>query len=255
MNAFRLRRLLLCLGLAASATSQAGTTIVLYGDSDYPPYSYMQNGRFTGIYVDMLNLAARKLAPHYKLELRPVPWKRGLAEMETGHAFGLFPPGLKKERGYISAYSVPLYRETVVLFCTEKVMKTPRAMFPADFTGLTVGVNSGFLLSARLMDAANQNLLRLAPATGNDANLKKLALERIDCYASDRGAAMYSAKLLQGGVKLREAVELSGENTYIGYSVNNNPPYKADFIEKMNAAIESLHKSGASARIEQSYLR
>jgi polar amino acid transport system substrate-binding protein len=238
---------------------QAADTVVLYGDSDYPPYSYVDNGRFTGIYVDVLTLAANMMAPQFKVELRPLPWKRGLAEMESGRAFALFPPGLKKERAFIGSYSLPLYRETVVLFCNDKVMKTPRTTFPDDFNGLTVGVNSGFLLSARLIDAVNLGLLRLEPAKGNDANLKKLALERIDCYASDRGAAMYSTKRLLKSHQLatfvlREAVELSGENTYIGYSAANNPPYKAAFIEKMNAAIESLHKSGASARIEQGYL-
>jgi polar amino acid transport system substrate-binding protein len=259
MTVCRLRRLLLCLGLATAVPGQAADTVILYGDSDYPPYSYVENGRFTGIYVDVLTLAASMMAPQFKVELRPLPWKRGLADMESGRAFGLFPPGLKKERGYIGAYSLPLYRETVVLFCNDKVMQTPRTTFPADFNGLTVGVNSGFLLSARLIDAASQGLLRLEPAKSNEANLKKLALERIDCYASDRGAALYSTKRLLASRQLpnfvlREAVELSGENTYIGYSAGNNPPYKAAFIEKMNAVIDALHKSGASARIEQAYL-
>jgi polar amino acid transport system substrate-binding protein len=259
MSNSSLRRWLFCLSLCTATSGHAAQIVVLYGDSDYPPYSYVENGRFTGIYVDMLHLAASALAPQFVLELRPLPWKRGLAEMENGRAFGLFPPGLKKERAYISTYSLPLYRETVVLFCNDKVMKTPRAKFPQDFVGLTVGVNAGFLLSARLIDAANLGLLRLAPATGT-ANLEKLARGRIDCYASDRGAALYSVKRLRTTrylrtFVLREAVELSGEYTYIGYSNGNNPAYKADFIEKMNAAIESLHKSGASTRIERDYLR
>jgi polar amino acid transport system substrate-binding protein len=255
----RLLRCLLCLCVGATTQSQAAETVVLYGDSDYPPYSYVENGRFTGIYVDMLNLAAQSMTPQFKVELRPLPWKRALAEMENGHAFALFPPGLKKERGYITAYSVPLYRETVVLFCNENVMRITRSAFPKDFAGLTVGVNSGFLLSARLIDAANKGLLRLEPARNNEANLKKLALNRIDCYASDRGAALFSAKHLRdtghlGSFKLQEAVELSGEKTYIGYNGANNPTYKAEFIEKMNVAIEAIRKSGVAARIEESYL-
>lgn len=259
MIACQLPALLLCLPLAAALPCHAAETVVLYGDGDYPPYSYVENGRFTGIYVDMLSLAASTMGPQFKVELRPLPWKRALAEMENGRAFGLFPPGLKKERGYISSYSVPLYRETVVLFCSDKVMNTPRTAFPGHFAGLTVGVNAGFLLSGRLIDAANRGLVRLAPASGNDANLKKLALERIDCYASDRGAALYSAKRLRAAghlnnFNLREAAELSGENTYIGYSASNNPVHKTVFIEKMNAAIDALHKSGVSARIEQAYL-
>jgi polar amino acid transport system substrate-binding protein len=259
MNVRRFCRYLLWLGLGAAVPGTAADTVILYGDSDYPPYSYIENGRFTGIYVDMLNIAAGMMAPQFKVELRPLPWKRGLADLENGHAFGLFPPGMKKERGYIAPYSLPLYRETVVLFCNDKVMATPRTKFPDDFGGLAVGVNAGFRLSARLIDAANRGLLRLEPGPGNESNLKKLAVGRIDCYASDRGAALFSLKHLRltgqlPGLELREAVELSGENTYIGYSSANNPPYKAAFIEKMNAAILSIQSSGAAARIERGYL-
>lgn len=259
MTTARLRTFLLCLCLGAAAQGKAAHTVILYGDADYPPYAYVDNGRFTGIYVDMLRLAASSMAPQFNVELRPLPWKRGLAYLESGRAFALFPPGQKKERTYIGAYSLPLYREQVVLFCNQNVMVSRRTAFPDDFAGLTVGVNAGFLLSARLINAANAGLLRLAPASGNEANLKKLAIGRIDCYASDRGAALYSAKRLRSsghldGFVLREAAELSDESTHIGYSAHNNPPFKAEFITKMNAAIDAIQKSGAAARIEKAYL-
>lgn len=246
-------------GLSTPA-AHAGQKVILYGDDNYAPYSYMEDGQFKGMYVDILTKAAQKLAPAYEVELQPLPWKRGLAELESGTAFGLFPPGLKKERTYISPYSVVLYRETVVLFCNDDVMKSPRKRFPDDFAGITIGVNAGFLLSARLMNAARAGKVRLAETKGNDSNLKKLALKRIDCYASDRGAALYTARKLRAapgfaGLKLHEAVELSGEDTYIGYSINNNPAYKADFVARMNAALQAVRKSGATAAVEDSYLK
>ncbi|NRR31234.1 transporter substrate-binding domain-containing protein [Oxalobacteraceae bacterium] len=248
---------LLCAGALSHETSHAAERVILYGDDDYAPYSFVEGGKFKGIYVDMLKLAAKRLAPHFTIELQPRPWKRGLSDLELGLSFGLFPPGLKKERNYIQPYSVPLYRETVVLFCNEDIMKTPRRVFPADFAGLTVGVNAGFLLSERLAEAARTGTVVLQQAKGNDTNLKKLALKRIDCYASDRAAALYSAKHLhmdtRAATPLREAVELSGEDTYIGYSASNNPAYKAAFIEEMNAAITAIRHSGEAARIEASY--
>jgi len=100
----------------------------------------------------------------------------------------------------------------------------------------------------------------LEQVKGNDGNIKKLALKRVDCYASDRAAALYSAKQLRPyldtlGFKMREAVELSGENTCIAYSMYNNPPYKADFVKKMNAAINEIKQSGEVEKIEDGYLR
>jgi polar amino acid transport system substrate-binding protein len=240
--------------------SHAVEKVTLYGDEDYAPYSFVENGEFKGMYVDLLKKAAQRLAPEYEIDLVPRPWTRALLELQRGTSFALFPPGLKKERPYIEPYSIPLYRETVVLFCNDDVMKTSRRKFPDDFNGLHIGVNAGFLLSERLMSAAQSGSVQLEPAKGNESNLKKLALKRVDCYASDRGAALYSAKRLRPyldalGFKMHEAIELSGENTYIAYSMYNNPQFKADFVQRMNEAIATLKKNGEISKIEDAYLR
>ena len=252
--------ILFALGMGAMTFARAGEKITLYGDENYAPYSYVENGQFKGMYVDILELAAEKLKPAYDVSLQPVPWKRGLADLEFGSSFALFPPGLKRERTYIDLYSVPIYRETVVVFCNDAVMAKPRARFPEDFSGLTVGVNLGFLLSDRLMQAAKVGTVKTESAKNNDANLKKLASHRIDCFASDRAAARYAARQLESyfsssGFKLQEAVELSGEDTFIGYSGKNNPAYKADFIAKMDAALEAMKRNGQLAKIVADYLR
>ena len=248
-----------CAMAAPGIGHAAPQTVILYGDDDYAPYSYVENGVFKGMYVDILRLAASAM-PDYRVELQPRPWKRGLDALEKGQVFGLFPPGRKTERPYVQPYSTVLYRESVVLFCHDAVMHTPRTRFPADFAGLTIGVNTGFLLSEKLMAPVREGLLRLEAAKGNEANLKKLALRRIDCYASDRGAARHTARQLQGelasyGFALHEVLELSSEATYIAYSARNTPPYKADFIAQMNAALLALRHSGQLARVEHAYLR
>ncbi|WP_426073221.1 substrate-binding periplasmic protein [Janthinobacterium sp. DSP2-3-3] len=253
----------LCLALALPGVwptaLAAPHTVILYGDDDYAPYSYVENGVFKGMYVDMLRAAATRM-PEYRLDLQPRPWKRGLDALEKGQVFGLFPPGRKTERSYVQAYSAMLYRESVVLFCHDAVMRTPRTHFPTDFAGLSIGVNTGFLLSEKLMAPARQGLLHLEAAKGNEANLRKLALRRIDCYASDRAAARHTARRLQGeltsyGLQLHEVLELSSEATYIAYSARNTPAYKADFIEKMNTALLAMRQNGQLARIEGAYLR
>jgi polar amino acid transport system substrate-binding protein len=250
----------ICCALAALPAAHATEKVVLHGDDNYPPYSYIEHGRFTGIDVDILRQAAAKLRPTYDVTLTPTPWKRGLALLENGTAFGLFPPGRKHERAYIDQYSAVILRESVVVFCNRALMHTARTNFPADYAGLTIGINAGFLLSDRLMQAANRGIVRLEPAKGNDANLKKMAMHRIDCYASDRVAALFSAKNL--GVQLpsdervlRVAAVLSEEATYVGFSARNNPPFKADFIEKLNAALAEMKAKGEIDRIIDRYLR
>ncbi|QDQ28758.1 amino acid ABC transporter substrate-binding protein [Chitinimonas arctica] len=243
--------------LASLLTGVAGAAekIVLYGDDDYAPYSYVEDGRFKGIYVELLRQAAVLLAPDYELELKPTPWKRGLRDLELGSTLGLFPPYFRPNaRPYIQPYSAPLYHEVVVLFCTEKVMKVPRKRFPEDFGGLTIGVNLGFIISEPMLVAAKQGKLAIEEAKGNNANIMKLASKRIDCYANDRLSVLYSAKRLRAAANapdsikaliLHEAAVLSGEDAFIGYSELFQAGYKQDFIQRMNGVLETLRKNGA----------
>jgi polar amino acid transport system substrate-binding protein len=260
LSAYHIGAFSLALSLCTASAVQAAERVVLYGDENYPPYSFVQDGQFKGMYVDILNKAAERLQPDYVVELLPVSWKRGLLYLERGSALGLFPPGFKKERGYIKDYSVGLYQETVVVFCNAQVMKSNPKQFPEDFKGMTMGANRGFLLSARLMDAVTNGIVNVEEANGNESNLQKLAHERIDCYVSDRAAALYSAKLLRESdasftMMLHEAVALSNEETFIGYSGKAHPPYKADFIKRMDAVLNEMKRSGEIDAIVADFLR
>ena len=138
-------------------------------------------------------------------------------------------------------------------------MKTNPKRFPEDFSGLTMGVNAGFLLSDQLMQAARSGKVKIEEASNNESNLHKLASHHVDCYVSDRGAALYSAKKLRSedksyNLELQEAATLSTEDTYVGYSAFANPPYKADFIHKVNEEILEMKRDGSMEKIINHYL-
>lgn len=145
-----------------------------------------------------------------------------------------------------------------MVFCNDKLMATHPKRFPEDFIGRSMGVNAGFLLSERLTQAAKKGLVLIEPAPNNDSNLRKLAIKRIDCYVSDRGSALYSAKQLRANDKnfkleLQEAVILSEEETYLGYSLPFNAPYKQDFISKMDAVLTEMKNKGEITKIINAY--
>lgn len=242
--------LLATVGVATAAS--AGETVIIEGDDAFPPYAYVENNQYKGIYVELISLAAKQLAPHYNVVLKPTPWKRGLKNLETGKSMALFAPFRNKERGYIGTYSTPLYRETVALFCTDAVMdKSPRK-FPEDFAGLTIGANLGFYLGEQIAAASKAQVFTLRESKGN---LQKLQSGEIDCYANDRLATYYSFNTLRDkqrrrnltrfmSFRLNQAQELSSEETYIAYSATYPASYKDDFIKQMNAALSQLEESG-----------
>ncbi|MDB5818590.1 MAG: hypothetical protein JWQ11_2230 [Rhizobacter sp.] len=247
--------------LMACGTATAAEKIVLLGDEDYPPYAYVEGGVFKGLYIDLLKQATDQLKPAYEVDLQPVPWKRAKADVESGAALGMFPPYRHpKERPWIEPYSVAMYKEVVVLVCHADVVKAGKKNFPADFKGTSVGKNTGFA-SPEALDAASQaGTITISEAKGNEANLRKLATHRIDCYSNDRGSIAYTLKKLKddadfAGFKPVEVAELGGEEAYVGYSLANKSASKADFVAKLNAAIEGVKKSGAFAKIVDSYLK
>ncbi|MEG1118525.1 MAG: transporter substrate-binding domain-containing protein, partial [Janthinobacterium sp.] len=134
----------LCLSIAASARVGAAVPLVIYGDDDYPPYSYVENGRMKGIYTEIVREATQSM-PRYAVQLRPVPWKRGVLMLQTGDAFALYPPySWRSERPYVR-YSVPLLMEQLVVLCKQDVLdKRTLRQWPADYAGLHIGVNAGF---------------------------------------------------------------------------------------------------------------
>lgn len=255
-----MKRCVACLMTLLLPCSWATELVTLYGDESYPPYSYVEAGVFKGIYVDFLRQVSGAM-PGFRLQLSPVPWKRGLQMMQNGEAMGLFPPYQFADRTYLAPYSVALNAEHIVLMCHQAVMARPRVHFPADFAQLNIGINRGFALDNQLREAAREKRIRLEEANSNDANIRKLAARHIDCYANDQKAIVFSWHQLRNSpnasedlksLHLVEAFTLSEPTAHLALSANFNPAYKTDFINQFNAAIVQLKRKGVmDALIEQ----
>ena len=79
---------------------------------------------------------AAQAMPRYQVQLRPVPWKRGVLMLQTGEAFALYPPYLwHDERPYVR-YSVPLLMAQMVVLCNQEVVARRKLQhWPADYAG------------------------------------------------------------------------------------------------------------------------
>ncbi|WP_374421005.1 substrate-binding periplasmic protein [Chromobacterium sp.] len=255
--------LLLCwAGLALGATVPPRQVVVLT-DNGYPPYSYEADGRAVGVYNEVLRAASQRMEG-YRIELRPVPWKRGLVELEAGRAMALSPPYYRPEREYMS-YSAPFWQEQVVVYCRAEVMRTPRQHWPADFLGLRFGNNTGFRPGGKAFwQAVQRGEIQLDEAPDTRGNLLKLINGRMDCYLNDKLSIHYMLDRLQrrGAInasqrgELVEAVSLNGEQAYIGFSKRGPQryPYQDDFIQQLNAVLERMKREGRIAAIVEQAL-
>jgi polar amino acid transport system substrate-binding protein len=176
---------ILLISLPQQSWSQIEVTV--YGDNSYPPYSYEEDGRAEGIYTRILHKAFSKM-DGYQVKIKAVPWKRGLVYLERGGGFALFPPyHHQTERTWMWPYSVSILEEKVVVFCRRDRMESPRPVWPRDYYGLSVAMNSGFMVGGNaFVDALKQGHIKLEESSSNATNIIKLVRRRVDCYINDR---------------------------------------------------------------------
>ncbi len=77
---------LLVLGLTGQGAgwARAGDGVVCVFDQDFPPFSYLENGRPVGLDVDLLRAVAERQG--INLSFRPLPWSQAKAQMAAGQA-------------------------------------------------------------------------------------------------------------------------------------------------------------------------
>jgi polar amino acid transport system substrate-binding protein len=254
----------LCSACACPARAASPQAVTIYADDSYPPYSFIENGRLTGIYTEIVRRALERL-PEYQVQLLAVPWRRGLAMLESGQAFALYPPYFRpQERPYIR-YSEPILTEQVVVYCNAATLaKRTLKHWPVDYHGLRIGMNSGFLLGGPEFDSAAQaGLLTVDQAQGSRANLLKLLRARIDCYLNDRLSILWELERMKTDGLIDERYQpvseiavLSTEQGHLGYSdLAERYPFRLDFIEKFNAAIRAMRRDGEIKDITARFLR
>jgi len=239
---------------APSFSYHPPTKVVVLGDSGYPPYSYVHNGKPSGIYVDILQ-AVFKTMPQYQVEIRLLPWKRGLKMLEVGEGFALFPPYYyPDQRLYISPYSSPILTEEVAVFCSSNIAeKRTLASWPNDYLGLTIGINESFSLGGReFWQAVKNGEIRIKEAQTNRDNILNLYNNMTDCYINDRISILWEVKqltlegVLPSSWSISNGLSISSEQGYVGFT-NINPerfPYKDDFIFEFNKGLEKVKKDG-----------
>jgi polar amino acid transport system substrate-binding protein len=246
------------------AAAAAPVPVAIYADDNYPPYSFVENGKLTGIYTRIIEKALERM-PEYQLTLTPVPWQRGIVLLEKGAALALYPPYYRPLERPFLRYSEPMLTEQTAVFCNAvSYRRHSLKNWPDDYAGLRIGINAGFLSGGARFDAAvREGRLSVHPAHGSRSNLLKLLRGRIDCYINDRLSIQWELRRIRDSAlvdssyqPLTETTVVSTEQGFLGYTelLPQQYPYRRDFIDKFNHAIRAMRGSGEIDSIANAFL-
>jgi len=258
--------ILLCLLplLLFSWPSFGSQKVVIIGDDNYPPYSYLEQELAKGVYVDILKAVFDRL-PEYQVTFSMMPWKRGLKYIKQAKRLAIFPPYYwPQSRPYMQVYSEPILLEQVVVTCNEQILKQQRNNWPADYFGLRVATNRGFLAPGPdFFQAVKLGKITLTETKSTEHGLRMLLLNRIDCYVNSKLTIKWALKQLQSAQglnplnqSLRFGAVISQQWGYLGYSsAVKQFPFRQDFRLQVDKVLRQMKKEGEIKEIIERFIK
>lgn len=243
------------------------TQVTILVDGNYKPFSFGEQGKAKGMYIDVLKIAFSRMTG-FQVKMVPIPWKRGKRMMEDGKGFGLTPAFFHgHDWPYLYPYSLPFYTETIVAVCNAAIFDSPRPNWPQDYLGLRIGNVAGFdgWGGAEFRELVKQGKIKYEEAKGSKENIKKLIFKRLDCIMMEDKAFDYEFRQLkQAGdykegthIKLGKGAIIGQDPVYIGYSktarTQGKYPFQFEFMQAFDSEIYKMIKSGEISKIMEAY--
>ena len=254
--------------LAASMGLKAdGIEVTLYIDEAYKPFSYAEDGKPKGIYVDMLKLVFSKM-PGFQVTLEPVPWKRGKKIMQEGEGFALAPAYFHgHDWPFLYPYSLPIFSETVIAICNESVMAHPRPNWPDDYKKLIIGNVAGYdgWGGIKFRKLVSKGMIYYQEVQNAETLIDMLLKGRLDCIMMENMIFDYHVRRLPSSLTRKEkeqivykkAATIGTDSVYIGYSApawqKGTYPFARDFQKAFDNAVYQLTQSGEIKNIFKAF--
>lgn len=220
---------------------------------DFPPYSYLENGKPTGIDVDIINEMAQR--GRLKIKIKFVPWKRVMHYTKYGIVDGAFAAFKSPEREMIADYvQTPLHKSTYKLF----VKKDKGIQYNSiqDLYGKRIGKNLGFHIGGEFEHAAKDGKIIILEAA-MERNFKRLIHDRIDGVVGNSNEVWMVIKKMNVSdeiVALPKSVR-KPRGAYLMIPKSSKTENKEKLVQKISNTLKSMEEDGTIDRINSIYLQ
>jgi polar amino acid transport system substrate-binding protein len=220
-----------------------------------PPYGVMlPTGERGGYYIEVVREALARIG--CRTELVEMPWPRGLRELEEGRLDLMPGMLLNRERRRYAHFSRGINLSPNLLFLSADASRRVPLRSLADLRGtsLKIAVETGAYYSAEyaalLTDARFAARLHIVPS--RETAWRMLRSGRVDGVMSDQSSALVAGiPLTSGADDVRPALVLSSRPARVAFSRRT---IDAAFVERFDAAIDSMIADGMLARLRERYV-
>ena len=216
----------------------------------YPPYEYEENGKITGIAVDIVEEVFKRM--EQPITIKIYPWARAIRYIEKGTADAIFTAYKTSERETFADYSTEILMPQVVSLFVKKdspiVFDGKLSKLSQYSFGLVRKISYGKALDSAVKDGV---LKKIEITSNGKQNAQKLLGGRFDILVSNKYGALYIFKQLN---KLNMIQELSPElqsiPSYIAFSKKQN---LSAIRDKFDIILKQMKNDGSYKKIIDSY--
>jgi polar amino acid transport system substrate-binding protein len=233
------------------ACSDAHPRALVLVAADSAPTAYMEDGRPSGILVDVVTEAFRRTGRPFEIQL--MPWARCLAEIRSGRADGIFSAFKLPERNEFLAYtSVPVITQVEAFF----VPANSDVKFDGDIGklgGYRIGTIRGTSYGAKIDSALKTGVWSTVVETNNvDSLVGMLVLERIDLAVGYRHVVLEAARKKGYLDKIKEiSPDIAEIPSYLAFTKQRD---YSDVIIDFDRALTSMKNDHRFEAIYEKYL-
>lgn len=221
--------------------------------SNYPPYSFVEEGVPKGMAVDVMKAAFARMKEELTVEFLPFP--RAIRQFQQGEADGIFPFSFKEERAVYTLFPKEyLIADTTALFT--------RADAQISFTGDINQLGAYFFGKQRdafngqvFTDAVKAGVInKITEAEDQRRVVLMLMAARFDIAVGPRQVVRYYARETGNGNNIKELLPALEKPVlaYLGFS----KPRKHNALSlRFDQTIAQMRRDGSYQKIIDSYLK
>lgn len=242
----------LCCFYAFSLFLHAQETITIArGEGNYFPFEYVENGKLTGLHVDLIQAVADKLGWTVKFE--SLPWARGLFDFKQGKYDAMSYISRTEER---EAYAHFLKDNIISSTQTYPIVLAHRRneiAFDGTLTSLNpyiIAVGADYRYGLPFDEASFLTKYEI-PTPSQEILTKLLRLERVDVIiGSTRNLLQVYSKDEVNEIFHIFEQPVASNNNYLAFSKNGN---RLDIARKFATALNHYRSSQAYNELLQNY--